>query len=193
MTSTSSWTGNSTQEIYTYLHPLQPTWNLNMFSWKYMKMLVLGLYCLGRGSTIISRQSSAPRQAGGPTYGIEFVWADVRIICCSLLLIITTNILDGWLKRMKTRKNNLRESTAMTCKSVITSHLKGTRGNEYKVHLSQSTVPFSSANQKGIYLCPLKFGSYASPKGTFAVQSGDEKTPSPCNKSHREEMWRDHR
>lgn len=143
-------------------------------------------------------QSSAPRQAGGATYGIEFLWADVRIICCSLLLLNTTNILDRWLNRMNT-KNNLHESTAMTCKSVIISQSlkrylrQNTRFTCQKD--STSTVPFSSANQKGIYLCPLagKFWSYATPKGTFAVQSGDEKTSSPCNKSHGEEMWRGHR
>lgn len=89
-------------------------------------------------------QSSAPRQAGGAAYGIEFLWSDVRIICCSLLLLNTTNILDRWLNRMNT-KNNLHESTAMTCKSVIISQsLKRYLRAKYKVHLSKRFNKYSS-------------------------------------------------
>ncbi len=61
------------------------------------------------------------------------LWHWVCVSWCSnrLLFSITASILDGWLNWMNL-KTNMHESTAMTCKSVIISHLNGAKGSEFK-------------------------------------------------------------
>ena len=126
----------------------------------FLKMLVLGsvlMHCLGWEITDHNPSSVFCTSTGWWRH----LWHWVCVSWCSnrLLFIITASILDGWLNRMNL-KTNMHESTAMTCKSVIISHLNGARGSKFKCQPGRYLS--SSISRKALRICnsqeaPLRY------------------------------------